>query len=40
MSDSDKGIDVLTPGNFLVGDTLDALPDLPASFRSIPLLRQ
>ena len=40
MPHSDKGIEVLRPGHFLVGGPLEALPDPPASFRSIPLLRR
>ena len=40
MPDSDEGIEVLTPGHFLVGGPLEALPNPPASFRSIPLHRQ
>ena len=39
MPDSDEAIEVLTPGHFLVGGPVEALPDLPASFSSIPLLR-
>ena len=40
MPDSEEGIEVLTPGHFLFGGPLEALPDPPASFRSIPLLRR
>ena len=40
MPDSDEGIEVLTPGHFLVRGPLEALPDPSASFRSIPLLRR
>ena len=40
MPDSDEGIEVLTPGHFLVGGPLEALPDAPASFCEIPLLRR
>ena len=38
--DSNEGIEVLTPGHFLIGSLLEALPDPPASFRLLPLLRQ
>ena len=40
LPDSDEGIEVLTPGHFLVGGPLEPLPDPPDSFRSIPLLRR
>ena len=40
MPDTDAGIEVLTPEYFLVGGPLEALPDLLASFREIPLLRR
>ena len=36
MPDSVEGIEVLTPGHFLVGGPLEALHDPPASFHSIP----
>ena len=39
MPDSDEGIEVLTPELFCVGGPLEALPDPPASFLSVPLLR-
>ena len=38
MPDSNEGIQVLTPGHFLVGGPVEALPDFPDSFGSIPLL--
>ena len=40
MPDSDKGIEVLLPRNFLLGGPLEALPNSPDSFRLIPLLWQ
>ena len=40
MPDSDEGTEVLTPGHFLVCGPVEALPDPPHSFRSIPLLRR
>ncbi len=36
----DDGIKVLTPGHFLIGQPLCALPDPPFSFRSTSLLRR
>ena len=39
-SPDDDGIEVLTPGHFLVGQPLCALPDPPASYQSGSLLRR
>jgi hypothetical protein len=39
-SPDDDGIDVLTPGHFLIGQPLCALPDPSSSFRSTSLLRR
>lgn len=40
MLDSDKGIEILTPGNFLFDSPLEALLDPPASICLIRLLRR
>ena len=40
MPNSNKGIEVLIPWHFLVGGPLEALPNPPESFRSIPLVRR
>ena len=36
----DDGIEVLTPGHFLIGKPLSALPDPSFSYRSVSLLRR
>jgi len=39
-SQDDDGIEVLTPGHFLIGHPLCALPDPAISFRPVSLLRR
>ena len=36
----DDGVEALTPGNFLIGRPLEALPDPASAYQSIPLLRR
>ena len=38
LSNDEDGVEVLTPGNFLVGKSLTALPELPSK-GSISLLK-
>ena len=38
-SPDDDGVEVLTPGHFLIGQPLSALPD-PSSYRTVSLLRR
>ena len=40
MPNPEEGIEALTPGHFLIGAPLEALPDPPDSYRPIPLLRR
>ena len=39
-SPDDEGVEVLTPGHFLIGQPLCALPDPSFSYRSVSLLRR
>ena len=39
-SNDDDGIEVLTPGHFLIGRPMEALPDHEASYQSISVLRR
>ena len=40
LSCDDDGIDVLTPGHFLIGRPLESLPDLAFSYSSVSLLHR
>ena len=40
LSSTEEGIEILTPGHFLIGRPLGALPDSPESYRSISQLRR
>ena len=40
VSSDDDGIEPLTPGHFLIGKPMEALPDPPNLYRPIPLLRR
>ena len=40
LSDSDHGLEALTPGNFIIGRPLEALPDSSLAYRPHSLLRR
>ena len=40
LAPDDEGIEALTPGHFLIGRPLEALPDPSLSYRSLSLLRR
>ena len=40
LPDFDDGVEALTPGHFLIGRTLEAIPHLPLSTQPISLLRR
>ena len=40
LAPDDEGIEALTPGHFLIGRPLEALPDPSLSYRALSLLRR